>query len=192
MKKMDVVFLIDRSGSMYDSVCDTIGGFNSYLDSLKDKENVKVTTILFDNEYEVLYDRVDINNVKYLTEKDYYVRGSTALYDAIGKTINSLAAKIKNKVLFIITTDGYENSSLEYNKDRVKKMIEKHKSWEFIYLGASIDSYKEGAAIGIRKDNISNYTKSKTGTKKMFEALECASNMVYEERLTSDWKSKLQ
>ena len=160
MKKMDVVFLLDRSGSMYDSVCDTIGGFNSYLDSLKDKDDIKVTTILFDNEYEVLYERKSIKSVEKLTTKDYYVRGSTALYDAIGLTISNLESKIKNsKVLFIITTDGYENSSKEYNKEKIKNMIEKHSNWEFIYMGANIDSYKEGANIGIRCDNIANYEK---------------------------------
>ena len=193
MKKMDVVFLLDRSGSMYDSVCDTIGGFNSYLDSLKDKDDIKVTTILFDNEYEVLYERKSIKSVEKLTTKDYYVRGSTSLYDAIGLTINNLESKIKNnKVLFIITTDGYENSSKEYNKEKIKNMIEKHSNWEFIYMGANIDSYKEGSNIGIRCDNIANYEKGKKGTNKMFEALKCASNMVYEDRLSSDWKSNLE
>lgn len=192
MKKMDVVFLLDRSGSMYDSVCDTIGGFNSYLDGLRDKKGIKVTTVLFDNEYEVLYEQKSINSVENLTTKDYYVRGSTALYDAIGLTISNLESKIKNsKVLFIITTDGYENSSKEYNKEKIKSMIEKHSDWEFIYMGANIDSYKEGTNIGIRCDNIANYEKKK-GTKKMFEALKCASDMVYEERLSSDWKSNLQ
>ena len=96
-----------------------------------------------------------------------------------------------NKVLFIITTDGYENSSKEYNKEKIKNMIEKHSNWEFIYMGANIDSYKEGSNIGIRCDNIANYEKKK-GTKKMFEALKCASNMVYEDRLSSDWKSNLE
>ena len=130
-KEMDIVFLLDRSGSMSGSEEDTIGGYNSYLDKQrKNKFNTKVTTILFDNEYEVLTDRKSIEDVSNLTKDTYFVRGSTALLDAIGKTINSLDKKVKdNKVLFVITTDGLENSSCEYTKDKIKELINKHSNW---------------------------------------------------------------
>ena len=112
-KELDVVFLLDRSGSMQGSELDTIGGYNSYLSKqTKNKFNTKITTVLFDDQYEILHDRKDIKEVKDITEKEYYVRGCTALLDAIGKTINNLDKKVKdNKVLFVITTDGLENAS---------------------------------------------------------------------------------
>ena len=162
-KEMDIVFLLDRSGSMGGLEHDTIGGYNSYLKKQKDK-NAKVTTVLFDNEYEILHDRKDIKDVKKLTQKEYFVRGSTALLDAIGRTINYLDSKKANKVMFVITTDGYENASREFSKEQIKKLIKKHDNWEFIYIGAGIDSYAEGSSIGIKKTNISNYQKSGKGT----------------------------
>lgn len=194
-KEMDIVFLLDRSGSMSGSEEDTIGGYNSYLDKQrKNKFNTKVTTILFDNEYEVLTDRKSIEDVSNLTKDTYFVRGSTALLDAIGKTINSLDKKVKdNKVLFVITTDGLENSSCEYTKDKIKELINKHSNWEFIYIGANIDSYSEGMSIGIKKSNISNYSKTKQGTKKMFDAICLASEAFYnEDSINSKWKENLE
>ena len=161
-KKMDIVFLLDRSGSMGGSETDTIGGFNSFIDNnRKNKYETNVTTILFDDKYEVLYERIPINKVDKLTHNQYYVRGCTALLDAIGKTINSMNNKTSNKVLFIITTDGLENASKEYNKEDIKKLIKKHNHWEFLYIGADINSYEEGNKIGIKKENIANYKKDK-------------------------------
>lgn len=195
VKEMDVVFLLDRSGSMYGSESDTINGYNSYLNKQrKNKYKTNITTILFDNEYEILHEREDINKVNDLTEKEYYVRGCTALLDAIGITITKLDKQVKdNKVLFIITTDGLENASSEYNKSKIKKLIEDHSNWEFLYIGANIDSYSEGESIGIKRNNISNYSKTTSGTKEMFNAISLASDNLYEcSSVGSSWKKELE
>lgn len=195
IKELDVVFLLDRSGSMQGSELDTIGGYNSYLEKQrKNKYNTKITTVLFDDQYELLHNREDIKSVNNLTEKEYYVRGCTALLDAIGKTINNLDKKVKdNKVLFVITTDGLENASKEYNKEKIKQLIESHSNWEFIYIGANIDSYHEGASIGITKKNISNYSKSKKGTDMLFRSINYLSDcMSMNEEFTESWKKKLE
>lgn len=194
-KEMDVVFLLDRSGSMSNCVEDTIGGYNTYLDKeRKNKYKTNITTILFDDAYEVLYSREDIKNVKNLTNNEYYARGCTALLDAVGKTITDISKKAKdNKVLFIITTDGLENASREYTKDKVRKLIEKHSNWEFIFLGADINAYQEGASIGIKKSNIANYSKSKKGIGTMFDCLEESTCMLREcATLNSSWKKELE
>lgn len=191
-KEMDIVFLLDRSGSMGGLESDTIGGYNSYLSKQNDK-NAKVTTVLFDDQYEMLHDRVDIKKVKKLTSEEYYVRGCTALLDAIGKTINYIDSCKPKKVIFVITTDGLENASKEFNKKKIKNLIKKHDNWEFIYIGAGIDSYAEGSSIGIKESNISNYVKDRKGTSKLFGAALKASNMVYDgEELTSAWKEDLE
>ena len=150
-EKIELVFLLDRSGSMGGLEEDTIGGYNSVLKDNKNKDAL-VTTVLFDNQIEFLHDREDIKKIKDITKKDYYVRGCTALLDAIGITINKISKETKDrKVIFVITTDGLENASREYNRNQIKKMIEKRKDWEFMYLGANIDSYEEAGSIGIRK-----------------------------------------
>jgi len=192
VKELDVVFILDKSGSMHGSEEDTIGGYNKYLSDNR-KSNVKVTTVLFDDNYQLLHYRKDINDIKDLTKADYQVGGCTALYDAIGITINKLDKDTKNKVLFIITTDGLENASKEYNKGSINKLIKKHNNWEFIYLGANIDSYSEGASIGISEDNIANYEKSSKGISKMFKSLSTLSDtMINDESITSDWKKELK
>ena len=192
--KLDIVFILDKSGSMYGSEKDTIGGYNSFLEKERNKNtNSLVTTVLFNDTYEKLYDRTNISNVKKLTKKEYYVGGCTALYDAIGKTIIDLDKNNPDKVLFVITTDGMENASIEYNKKSIKKLIESHKNYEFIFLGAGIDSYSEGESIGIRKENISNYSKSKRGINNMFEAVGKASTMMCESSgIDSSWKENLE
>ena len=196
MKKneLDIVFILDKSGSMSGSEKDTIGGYNSFLAKERKKNtNSLVTTVLFDNNYEKLYDRVNISNVKKLTEKEYYVGGCTALFDAIGKTITELDRKHPEKVLFVITTDGLENASREYNLSNIKSLIESHKNYEFIFLGAGINSYAEGTSLGIKKENISNYTKSKKGIGNMFKAVGRASEMMYESAsIDSSWKQDLE
>ena len=191
-KEMDIVFLLDRSGSMRGTEEDTIGGYNSYIENQKNN-NVLVTTILFDDKYEMLYNRKNIKEVKPLNNKKYYVRGCTALLDAIGKTINYMDKEKAKKVLFIITTDGLENASKEYTKNQIKEMIEGHKNYEFMYIGANIDSYSEGSSIGINKKNIANYKKDKKGISKLFMALGKVSKSYYsEEEICDDWKKELE
>ncbi len=156
MKKTETVFILDRSGSMAGLESDTIGGYNSILNKQKESgEAVNVTTVLFDDRYELLYDRTDIRKVKPLTEKEYYVRGTTALVDAIGRTVSRFKGQASDsKVVVIITTDGYENASREYDIRTVRKMIEqqKEKGWEFIFMGANIDAVNTGASFGIARN----------------------------------------
>ena len=157
------------------------------------RAHYKITTVLFDNEYELLYEGVNIKDVKKLTNKEYYTRGSTALLDAIGRSINYMDQKESKKAIFIITTDGYENSSREFSKDKIKKMIKKHTNYEFMYIGADIDSYTEGESLGIRKSNISNYVKNKKGIGMLFDAVGVASRKVMmDEELDSTWKEELE
>ena len=192
-KEMDVIFLLDRSGSMSGMEEDTIGGYNSYLAKLKNNGyNTKITTILFDDQYEVLRMREDIQKIAKITNKEYFCRGCTALYDAIGKTINTFKSNANNKVLFIITTDGLENASREYDRASVIKMIQEHTNWEFMYIGANIDSYDEGQSIGIKRNNIANYKKTSVGTKELFDAVFDATSCVYDRgEVGTSWKDKL-
>ena len=193
-KSLDLVFLIDRSGSMYGSEEDTIGGFNSFIKNEKSKEgNVSVTTILFDHKYEVLYKRKPIHNVSDLTPNEYYVRGSTALLDAIGRTITTLDKEISNQVLFVIMTDGKENASVEFSKSQVKSMIDNH-DWEFLFIGADIDSYSEAGSIGIKKSRVANYRKSKEGIKNLYSSVECVTNCMRNDMSLDEvnWKKDLE
>lgn len=192
-EKIDIVFLLDRSGSMYGCENDTIGGFNSFIQKQKNKEvDANVTTILFDHGYDVLYKRKNLYEVEDLTKNEYYVRGSTALLDAIGRTIITMDREVDNNVVFVITTDGYENSSSEFSRQQIKNMINNH-NWEFIYLGADIDSYKEASSIGIRESRTSNYRKSKKGITDMYDALgkvvDCTRTRT---ELNDSWKEKLE
>ena len=191
-EEMDIVFLLDRSGSMGGIETDTIGGYNSYINEQK-KNNAKVTTILFDDRYEMLTKREDIKNIKKLTNKEYYVRGCTALLDAIGNTINFMDKENAKKVIFVITTDGMENASKEFTRAKIKEMIQGHKDWEFIYIGADIDSYSEGQSIGIDSKNISNYRKDKKGVSMLYSAISNATeNYRADRRNNVDWKQDLE
>ena len=153
--------------------------------NMKDKEIMDVVFLLDRRE--------NISNVRNMDYKTYYTRGCTALLDAIGKTISYMDSENPSKVVFIITTDGLENASIEYNKGQIKEMIEGHKNWEFIYLGANIDSYKEASSIGISKSRTSNFAKSKKGMGAMFGSVQklCA---TYEAEgcINEDWKDGLE
>ena len=192
-KKLDIVFILEKSGSMGGQEENTIGSFNEYLEKEK-KNNYKtyITTVLFSDNYSILHDRIEASKVRKITEKDYYVGGCTALYDALGNTIQSIKEQNTDKVLFIIITDGYENASKEYKKDDIKRLIKKNSNYEFIYIGADIDSYAAGNNIGINSNNIANFKKDKKGTTKLFEAVQCFEESMMGESLASTkWKEEL-
>ena len=155
MKTTETVFILDRSGSMSGLEKDTIGGFNSMLQKQKKLPGrAFVTTVLFDDRYELLHDHEDIRTVRKLTEKDYYVRGCTALLDAVGMTVERMLEADRNdQLLFVITTDGYENASRRYDYQKVKKLISRAREmgWEFIFMGANFDSAEVAGSIGIRR-----------------------------------------
>ena len=177
MKKglTELVFILDRSGSMSNLVSDTIGGFNSiFMQQTETGGECNVSTVLFDHQYEVLHYRIKIKEIKPITEKEYWVRGQTALLDAIGRTINQAGLELSNtteeerpeKVMFVIITDGLENASKEYTKEKVKEMIEHQKEkygWEFVFLGANIDAVDVASQIGIAKNKVANYVPDKAG-----------------------------
>ena len=181
----EVVFILDRSGSMSGLEDDTIGGFNSMLKKQREEEGkANVTTVLFDDEIEMIHKRVDIKEIKNITSKDYYVRGCTALLDAIGYSINFMINVQKNKkeekaknVLFIITTDGYENASKEYTYEKIKKMITYEKeryNWQFLFLGANIDAISTARNFGISEEFASNYVSDEVGTQITYEVMNSA------------------
>lgn len=170
MKKnlTDLVFIIDRSGSMCGLEDDTIGSFNAMLKEQQSIEgDAAVTTVLFDDQYELLHDRVDIHKVKPMTKDDYTTRGSTALLDAIGKTIHNLRKAKAEKVMFFIITDGCENSSRHYTfsmiQERIQHQKQKH-GWEFMFFGANMDTIAEAAKLGIDADHSKQYSADSYGT----------------------------
>ena len=181
-KLTEIVFILDRSGSMGGLEADTIGGFNGFVKKQAALGRTLLTTILFDDHYEILHDQIDARNTV-LTKETYFTRGTTALLDAIGKTINKIGGRLNKtpeherpgKVIFIITTDGLENASREFTYTKIKEMInhqtEKY-SWEFVFLGANIDVIEEGDKLGICSDYTCEYEATSVGTRKMFYAAE--------------------
>lgn len=185
MKKnlTELVFILDKSGSMSGLEKDTIGGYNSMLEQQRkvDGECV-ITTVLFDNCYELLHDRIDIRAIGSISEREYFVGGSTALLDAIGKTIHKIGTAQKNtaedyraeKVMFVIITDGEENASRQYSATQVKKMIQRQKErygWEFIFLGANIDAVETAGRFGIGADRAVDYVPDSEGTELNFRMM---------------------
>jgi uncharacterized protein YegL len=169
----EVFAVIDRSGSMGDCVADTINGFNGFIGKLRDQAyELKLTTVLFDNQYELLHTSVPIEKVVPLTAHDYYVRGRTALMDAIGRTISESIKRIMmtpesekpQRIIFLIITDGKENASIEYNANQVRNMIEdrKRSGWEFVFLGAGLEDMEDAEQIGIDKAHRTSFDKKNT------------------------------
>ena len=186
MKKLiEIVFVLDRSGSMYGLEKDTIGGFNSMLDKQRQEENpVLVSTVLFNDECKVIHDRVPLAEITNLTEADYYVGGCTALLDAVGGAIKHISHVHKyireedrpQKTLFVITTDGLENASKKYSYGQLKEMIEskqKQEQWKFIFMGANMDAITEAGRLGISKEHAVRYCCDEEGTRRNFEAVGC-------------------
>ncbi len=179
----EVVFILDRSGSMSGLEADTIGGFNSMIEKQKKEDGeAYISTVLFDDQTEVLYDRVPVGKVEPMNDNQYYVRGCTALLDAIGGAIHHIANVHKyareedrpEKTLFIITTDGMENSSNIYTYNKVKKMVEKEKKkhgWEFLFLGANIDAIAVAGKFGIGADRAIDYECDSEGTQLNYKVL---------------------
>lgn len=200
----ELVFILDRSGSMSGLEADTIGGFNSMLAKQKKQEGrAYVTTVLFDHEIETLHDRIPLRKVKPLTGRDYTVRGCTALLDAIGDTIKHIASihryarkeDVPANTMFVITTDGMENASRRYNSEEIKKMIEKEKAkygWEFLFIGANIDAVETARTYGIAKDRAVNYHADSKGTGVVYEAVsEAVGNMRCSAPIQANWSDKI-
>ena len=212
----EIVYILDRSGSMSGLEADTIGGFNSMIEKQKKTgESAYVSTILFDGVSEVLHDRVEIGKIEKITDKEYFVRGNTALLDAVGGAIKHMGNIHKYareedrpaKTIFVITTDGMENSSIKFGYSEVKRLIEKQKKkygWEFIFIGANIDAFAEAQKFGIDEGRTVNYTYDKKGmglvfegiskavcsvmnAKTLYEAGECLDEEEWKEEIASDF-----
>lgn len=204
-KKVELVFVLDRSGSMGGLESDTIGGFNGMVKKQKKQSGqAYVTTVLFDDDYELLHDREPLKDMKKLTEKEYFVRGCTALLDAMGKTITRVkkdqkkrkAYGEKHDVMFVIITDGMENASREYHAEQVKKMVDKMKrkhGWEFIFLGANIDAVAAASSVGISADHAANFQATSKGIRKNFQVVEAAMCSFRDYgSVAEDWKKELE
>ena len=200
----EIVFILDRSGSMSGLEGDTIGGFNSLIRKQRTEEGeALISTVLFDNFSEVIHDRVPLDQVPELTDKEYYVRGCTALLDAVGGAVHHIGNVHKyareedrpEHTLFVITTDGMENASRRYSYEEVRRMIERQKEkygWEFLFLGANIDAAKEAARFGIREDRAVNYHCDREGTALNYEVVAKTICDVRAARpIQADWKKRI-
>ncbi len=211
MKKglTEIIFILDRSGSMAGLEGDTIGGYNSMLDKQKKEEGEAiVSTVLFDDRSEVLHDRVNLDKMEHITEHEYYVRGCTALLDAVGGAIKHIATVHRyareedrpEKTLFIITTDGMENSSRRYSYEKVREMVECQKEkygWEFLFLGANIDAVQVAGRFGIREDHAVNFECDSAGTQLNYDVLSRAvssarANACMAQAVPAGWKEEIE
>lgn len=196
----ELVFILDKSGSMNPLTNDTIGGFNTMIEQQKNEcGEAYVTTILFDNHYTVLHDHINVKNVPEMTSADYIPFGCTALLDAVGNAINTVGQRLSEtpeherpgKVIFVITTDGKENASCEFTKTKIKEMIELQQnvySWTFMFLGANIDAASEAAALGINSQFSKTYTASSAGTDSLYSAVSTAIQYARSSTCeTNDW-----
>ena len=206
MKKglTELVFILDRSGSMQGLEKDTIGGYNALVSKQKGEMGEAVmTTVLFDDQYEILHDRIGIAGIRPISEKEYFVRGTTALLDAVGRTIKKIINVQRNtapeeqaeKVLFVITTDGLENASREYTYKQIKEMIQYQKEkygWEFIFLGANIDAVAEAEKFGIESSRAARFHNDSEGIELNYAELsEAISEMRFSCEISDNWKSKI-
>lgn len=200
----EMVFIIDKSGSMAGMEEDTVGGFNAMIEKQKKIDGkCYVSTVLFSNRSSVLHDRIDIQKIEPLTEREYCVGGGTALLDAIGGAIHHIGnvhkyarnEDVPEHTIFVITTDGMENASCEYDSERVKQMIrrqEERYGWEFLFVAANIDAVETARNIGIRRERAANYKQTREGTHKVYEAVEYAMcSLRCEAPLGDEWKEKL-
>ena len=200
----EIVFILDRSGSMSGLEADTIGGFNSMIEKQKKAEGeALISTVLFDNTSEVIHDRVSVQNIKPMTDEDYTVRGCTALLDAIGGAIHHIGnvhkyardEDVPEHTMFVITTDGQENASHRYTSEQVKKMIERQKEkygWEFLFIGANIDAVETAARYGISRDRAVNYNADGEGTHILYESVaKAVCNVRASTPLSSDWSEEI-
>ena len=201
----ELVFILDRSGSMSGLESDTIGGFNSFIAQQKKQEGeCYVSTVLFDNVSEVLHDRVKLSEIRPMTERDYTVRGCTALIDAIGGAIRHIRnihkyarpEDVPAHTLFVITTDGMENASRRYTADEVRKTVERQKEkygWEFLFIGANIDAVETAGRYGISADRAANYNADGAGTHILYESVsETVANVRANRAVGDDWNAQLE
>ncbi|MBQ3090648.1 MAG: VWA domain-containing protein [Oscillospiraceae bacterium] len=202
INRTELVFILDRSGSMSGLEADTIGGYNSMLENQKNEPGeATVTTVLFDTYAELLHDRIPIQGVAPITQREYYVRGCTALLDAVGMAIQKISAvqlhtapELRaDKVLFVITTDGYENASREYSYEKLRGLVERKKAegWEFLFLGANIDAIGTAARFGISADRAANYHADSQGTAVNFAAVSEAASNLRHNRPMAGWKKSI-
>lgn len=201
----ELVFILDRSGSMGGLEADTIGGFNGMIEKQKKEDGTAfVSTILFDNESEVIHDRVKLSEISPMTDKDYYVRGCTALLDAIGDAVKHIGnihkyarpEDVPEHTMFVITTDGMENASRKYTYKEIKKLIGKQKEeygWEFLFIGANIDAVEVAEKVGISRERTANYVADSMGTSMVFQALAAPiSAMRKNQSISREWAETLE